>query len=507
MPAETEEDQSGAAASEAAEPGAPATPVRRRHPFSLVRELVTERRRFVISFAIGLLVLLLIQIPAVEQSFLGGPDREMMETAFKLRSDVIAGTAEPVLFMDFDDRTIGKLAGAAYASPPSTTPRDVVAELLNFIRTAPPALAPRVVVLDVDIGTTSDGPAQKSLEDALAQWAASGSAPPLIIARQSYPGPTLGLPTQGLALPTTPYDAVVQQAPNIYWSTVKVLGDQNGEIREFLPFECVQTPSGVVPLYSAALLAYQFAERDQKALAGAAAKHWMADAQARCRGATASPSLMRGERIDFHFSLDMGFAGRVWPNLSPRWPGFQQCHDSDSAIFRRISVIDIHDALQAGGDVSRSLLCQHVVIIGGTNAGQGDFVQTPMNEMNGSVVLANAIRGLQLTHGGMRAIPLPFQVLMLLVISLIISTAAVVTERMRRHYRHLRRSRHQHKLPQRVAVVLLNPIIVNGTIAGMAHLTGILLLTVALNFGLWGFLSAPVFASAITETVQEFFDV
>jgi hypothetical protein len=32
------------------------------------------------------------------------------------------------------------------------------------------------------------------------------------------------------------------------------------------------------------------------------------------------------------------------------------------------------------------------------------------------------------------------------------------------------------------------------------------LLLVSLNFGLWGFVSAPVFAAAITETVQEFAD-
>jgi CHASE2 domain-containing sensor protein len=194
----------------------------------------------------------------------------------------------------------------------------------------------------------------------------------------------------------------------------------------------------------------------------------------------------------------------VWPDLYPTWPGFKTCGDSDSAIFRRLSVGDITDAIHAGGDVSHALLCQHVVIIGGTNASAGDFVQTPLNEMNGSVVLANAIRGLELSHGGLRPIPLPFQVLLLLLVSLAISASAIASDQARRRYRRLRRSAHKHKWDRRIAIFSLNPIILNGIIAVGAHCIGIGLLIVSLNFGLWGFLSAPAFAAAITETVQEF---
>jgi CHASE2 domain-containing sensor protein len=494
------------------------------------QQLVAERRRAAISFTIGLIVLLAVQIPAVEQSFLGAPDREMMETAFKIRADVTAGVAEPVLFLDFDDRTIGKITNAPFSAPPVATPREVIAELLDFIRTAPPADAPRVVVLDVDIaqGTLSAAeaptpgltkpatvnpdlpdaalpPDVAALKGALSRWASTRTAPPLIIARQSYPNLALGLPGQGLALPDTPYDAVVAAGPNIYWSAVKFLSDQNGVIREFLPFECVLTRAGVQPLYAAALLAYGFAERDAKVLDRAPARHWIADGPAHCQSQPYD-GLIRGERVDYHFSLDAGASGRVWPNLSPKWPGFAQCKSPDAAIFRQISVIDVDDALKSGADISRDLLCQHIVVIGGTNAGGEDFVQTPIGKMNGTVVLANAIRGLELTHGGLRPIWLPFQVVSLMLVSIAISVTAAATEHARRRYRRLKRGRHKRKLSQRIGVIGLNPIILNGTIALMAHVTGIVLLSVSLNFGLWGFLSAPAFASAITETVQEFFD-
>ena len=43
-----------------------------------------------------------------------------------------------------------------------------------------------------------------------------------------------------------------------------MLGDLNGVIREFVPFECVLTSTGPKTLYSAALLAYQFAEKVKK---------------------------------------------------------------------------------------------------------------------------------------------------------------------------------------------------------------------------------------------------
>jgi CHASE2 domain-containing sensor protein len=214
--------------------------------------------------------------------------------------------------------------------------------------------------------------------------------------------------------------------------------------------------------------------------------------------------LSHGERIDFHISLEHGFLGRVWPDLSPAWPGFRQCGHDDPSVFRRLSAIDILDAIHSGGDVSRALLCQHVVIIGGTNAIGSDFVMTPLNEMNGSVVLANAIRGLQLTQGGLKAIPLIFQVLLLLLITLVMSATNLATARARQHYRRLRTNAQKAKLHHRLAIVPLNPIVLNGLIALAAQGLGIGLLTVSLNFGYWGFLSAPVYAAALTETLQEF---
>jgi len=134
-----------------------------------------------------------------------------------------------------------------------------------------------------------------------------------------------------------------------------------------VPYQCVLTSTGMKPLYSAGAVAYQFIERDPNVLAHAGSRHWLQDGTTHCQ-TTPYVLLQHGERIDYHFSLDLGFLTRAWPNLDPRWPGFKTCGESDSSIFRRLSAIDIDDAFRAGGDVDHGLLCQHVVIIGGTNA-------------------------------------------------------------------------------------------------------------------------------------------
>jgi hypothetical protein len=126
--------------------------------------------------------------------------------------------------------------------------------------------------------------------------------------------------------------------------------------------------------------------------------------------------------------------------------------------------------------------------------------------MNGSVGVANALRGLELTHGGLRPIPLIFQVLLLLLVSLAFAATARATEHMRHRYQSFRSRLDKHRLRHRLTSISLNPIILNGAIAIGAHLTGIMLLLLTLNLGMWGFLSAPAFAVAITETIQEFLD-
>ena len=82
----------------------------RRGLHALAHEIVIDVRRYwvraTITFLVGAVVLVLIRFPQVEQSFIGEPDREMLQTAFSLRANVLVGAGDPVLLMDIDNATI-----------------------------------------------------------------------------------------------------------------------------------------------------------------------------------------------------------------------------------------------------------------------------------------------------------------------------------------------------------------------------------------------------------------
>lgn len=468
--------------------------------------------RAALTFTVGLLVLLAIRTPIVEQSFLGAFDRQMMTMAFKLRADDVQGRADPVLFIDIDDRTLSELSPAErqrYDAPIATMPRALIADILNFVRSSPnPDQAPRAVIVDIDIAApASDGPEGVArLHQALTAWAASPTAPPLIIAREAFPGSLMQQPESEIpVLPTSPYDAIVARSQNIFWSQVKALADKDNVVREFRPYECVRTQAGVVPMFSAAMLAYGFME-DPAVLRDAPTRRWMQEAWPRCERDPTNVNT-HGEMINFHLSLPrFNNQQTVWPDLPDDWSGFRHCGRNDVAAMRQLAAVDLVRAAQAP-DAARDVLCRRLVILGGTNGVGNDYVQTPLDDMNGSAVIANAVTGLQMTHGGLRQAPLPIQILLLLVVCLGISGSFILSERARKRYARLKKLGIKRPWWRKAALLTLNPVILNTALAFGSHWLGVGVLLVSLGLGYWGYLSAPAFAAAITETILDFADV
>ena len=115
----------------------------RRRRKKAVRYAVTilrmRIRRFLVTIGAGILTLIAMQFPIVEQSLLGNPDRSMVNTAFKLRADLFSGSGDPVLFIDFDDRSVAIPPSDEWPrAPVGMTPRETLLKILEFIRTAPP---------------------------------------------------------------------------------------------------------------------------------------------------------------------------------------------------------------------------------------------------------------------------------------------------------------------------------------------------------------------------------
>lgn len=464
-------------------------------------------RRFIVTIGAGAIVLAAMQFPIVEQSALGDPDRAMLDMAFRLRTDLFGGDADPVLFIDFDDRTTVQNSGQinGWPRPPEAmTDREMLAQILEFIRTAPPEQQAGAVMLDVDLATPQpeDPEDLARLREVFSNWARTPSAPFLVMARQAFPSRALDQEGNRLIVPASDYDDIIGQAPNIYFGSVKVLANKDAEVQDFVPFECVVGPNGPDVLYSAILLLYGALEKGQIP-EGAPVRRWMEQAPKVCAEAKGDAVPHERERINYHMSMEIEADDRVWPDLDPSWNGDGRCLTGDRAIFRRLSAADV---AAAGLDASRDILCGRLVIIGGSNLSQADFQQTPLDEMPGPVILANSIRGLQLNGGGMRRLPLWGMFLVLVPVAIGISAGFAFTRQARREYKRWLRRNPEGNFWMRMRALPFNPVVLNWLLALAAHLVGVGLLLISLGWGLWGFLSAPAFASAIAETAQEFAD-
>ena len=480
----------------------------RRVPHWITRVERSHWRRFIVSTIAGLLILGVMRVPLVDRSMLGDLDRDMMQTAFKMRADVVTGVGDPVAFIDVDDATIAsglRAPPGQYASPPATAPRAIIAGVLEYLRTSPPGRGPRVVLVDVDLATPTPGDeaAVARLREVLTAWANSPNAPPLLLARESYPSRILGGGGNGLVLPASPIDDIVNPAPNMFWVQTKMLADQNAVVREFLPYECISGARGTEPLFNASMLAYGFLE-------GASipprsnVQRWIERAEQNCASGTAAQPILHGELINYHMSLTRTSRNQVWPNLPPTWRGFRTCGaNADPTMFRQLSASDV---ATAGPDASHEILCGRVVILGGTNLVASDFQQTPLDDMAGPMILANTIRGLQMSNGGLTRVPLWIQLTVLLVVSLAITAGFTLSRMIRAHYLSLRTRHKQSSFIVRLSLLPINPLVLNWLFALGAHWMGIVLLLISLDQGYWGYLSAPAFAAAATGAMQEFAD-
>ena len=460
-----------------------------------------------VPFAAGMIVLIAMQFPAVDYSMLGQPDREMIESAFNLRVDVpMPGTtADPALLIDIDDASMVRpTQQTGFPAPPDgSAPRGLIASALTYILRAPPNQGPSAVLLDVDIAnTTDDNGAVASLRKVLQTWATTPGAPALIISREAFPAQALGLKGQAWTLPASPYDDIVEASQGrIQWGSTRVLSDRFGMVREFPPLECVNTRLGERALLASPLLAY-LASVHGRAPENAPVQRWL---HMGC-GPTdqAQVDSMHGALINYHLSLTLNEEPPVWGDVPPSWPGYHSCNQTTGAPLVQI----VSAAALAGvvGDADTSMLCHRLVAIGGTNGVAQDFRHTPVHYMAGVMILINAARGLELSNGGLKRVPLAVQIAVILVVSLAIWAGFHFTGRIRKHYRRLRtRHREQHWITQ-LRFLPLNPIILHWAFSFAAHWIGVGLLLWALDKGYWGYLSAPAFAAAAAGAIQEVSD-
>ena len=468
-------------------------------------EVASYWRRALLTFLAGFAVLLALHDPLVEQSVIGQLDRSMTTTAFNLRADVFVGRGDPVLLMDIDNATIAAYQAEALIpgrEPSASASRGLLADLLGYVLAAPPGRGPKVVMLDVDLAapTAAEPDGVARLHKVLADWAADPRAPPLIVSRESFAPDLLGGVGQVRGLPTSVYDDVVDTAPNIYWGEAKVLTDANGSALEVLPYECVRDHGRIQPLFSTALLSYGTLVNGHISPT-APVRKWMNEAADACR-THPDRVISHGEPINYHLSMSRDDDHHIWPTLPPTWRGYRTCgRTSDASVFRRLSAGVIQ---QAGADASTDILCGRLVVIGGTNsvakrlspdAARPDAgVDDPGQQRAGPANLGGGPAAGAAGHADADACgdqPGNLHQLHLF-------------RRAREFYRARRGARSGWM--QEIALLPLNPVVLNFGVALLAHIMGIGLMLLALHLGHWGFLSGPAFGSALAETIQDFTD-
>ena len=479
---------------------------RPRRPFRLPK--ITFRRgilHFMVPFIAGMATLLAMRSPMVEASIIGQPDREMMETAFQIRADVVRHLADPLLLIDIDDESVTQeMKDRGWPKAPSSSaPRGLVASVLSYALSAPPGRTPTAVILDVDIANKTDDVAGEArLRAVLQKWQASPSAPLLIVSREAMPPTAVGLKGKDWILPTSPYDDIVE-APGskIKWGSARVLADRWGLVRWFQPVECVSTHTGTRPLYSAAILAY-LASAQHSVPANAPIRRWLkTDCKPGNRPDLEAP---QGELINYHMSLTEGEEAPVWKDLAKDWPGYRACDQNGGAPMAQ--VLSAATVAEAGPDADTGILCRRLMIVGGTNGIALDFQNTPVHEMAGVMILANAARGLQLSNGGLKRVPFILQLLTIYVVSTIIWLGFRATESVRSHYRNLRTTLRQRHWVIQLRSLPMNPVVLHWIFAFASYWLGVFLLLRALDLGYWGYLSAPAFAAATAGLIEEVAD-
>ena len=442
-----------------------------------------------------------MQVRQIEQSPLGDTDRQMMDSAFKLGANLVA-SGDPMLFIDIDDQTIAAQSGTTDwpTNPPVTTPRAVLAEVLGYLLSAPAGKGALAVILDVDIGNHAPGDEAgvAELHAVLERWNKTPGSPPLFVARDPYPASIFQRSGDESILPATTFDDLVRANEKISWSTPRVLVDRGGVIREFAPFECVSTRTGQSTLFSPALLAY--ATIEGKALTSAPVERWFSEAKRACAGPVSGP-LTQGELIDYNLTTEEGVGSPI-PNVSRNWPGFKICGDVSPTTFRSISAGDV---VSYAPDTPTAQVCRRIVVIGGTNAAANDWDLTPLGMMNGSLILINAIRGLEISGGGLRQLPLWLQLSVLALLSLAISEGFDLAARIRNHYRLLI-AVHQRDSPlAKLWLLPFNPWVLGAVFSVVAYLVGVAMLTVAFIHGYWAYFSIPAVAASAAGALQQIF--
>lgn len=485
--------------------------------------------RFVQSLLWAIAVWTALQLPMVQQSFVGAPDSAGLQNVLQIQRNVVGGDAAPVAMIDFGDADWLPAAARKPKPPPAPVvapgepavetppaaeaperfpnqnvplyvPRAALAELLDFLG----GTGAVAVFVDVDTSFAPSEADDRIYAEAIARWRARPDAPLLALARTNWATPSI-FARNGMPEPA-PNDRVVEGTVRI-WSDAEQVVD-NVEYWSCEGAAGARAPRASVALYLAAAARHDDGLKGRQAVDDALARQ---DCDHRPRKLTlATPGgdmvfAAQSGPIHYHLGLDK-LADASWS--APRWPTVTlrpgpaaRCGQQTGAAASLIRVSDIFAGLDEGG-VSTSALCGAMVVVGASAEIVRDVHPTPYGEMPGGFILANAARGLDLS-GPLKRFPYLMGLAMVAVVSVFVFFVHDAV------YRWSNRAllRRPRTLAGRAVYFVIDktthPLTFSFLISNLLFLVGLVLTFFFIKDGYWGVFAASALAASLSNAFDD----
>lgn len=495
-------------------------------------------QRFVQSLVWATIVWTLMQLPVVQQSWVGAPDSSGLQNVLQLQKNLVSGNAAPVVLVDFSDEDW--LAAAARKGKPSApppapdaaapvapatdptrgpsqiplqnvplyVPREPLAEVLDFLSTT----GASAVFVDVDT-SFAPTPADDALYAAAIQrWRAKPKAPLLVLARTDWTVPSIFERTR--TPPPGPDDRVVEGTVRV-WSTTQRDVDQ-------MEYWVCEGPAGARKPHANVAVYLAASARYDDGLKG---KHAVADALAKVKcGRGATPKMIVGVPgkdmifdthngpIFYHMALDYTGDAETGTWTSARWPSTNirpapaaRCNEGTAQVAARLRAMDIVAALD-GGEVSNRAFCGRMVVVGSTARIVRDVFPTAYGTMPGSFILANAARGLDMA-GPLRRFPYWSGLGFVVGITIVVYFVYLLINRAAARLLRRRQTTAVGRTTRFLVDNLTHPLTLSILIANLLVLVGLGLTFFTIKLGYWGVFAAVALAASLSNAFDDVSDM
>lgn len=342
-----------------------------------------KRRRPVIRFlavaSIAVLVWAAVAAGWLAETVVPQLDRGLRDYYLSLAVDSKPDDAPGLLHLVFDNEALSR------HGLPTRVPLMAIRDMLESARASREA-----VVVDIDLATRADIEALEALGDYLSGWSRDPSAALLLLAYPLYDVPYHDMPAFRLL------DALVRDSPNIRWAGVGTFADDDGVIRSYEYWTCIDREGDGAMSLLPSVAVYAWARHRAAGVTEALRdlESGLPERDGHCNeagGSRAVPTLFdhplpRSGIIEYQTSVDAlrdGGAGQYAPDGLPRLLTVGYCQLAPSAC-----------GAAAGATAIDAAVPGRLVLVSADNDFSRDEHATPVGFLSGSVILGNAARSL-----------------------------------------------------------------------------------------------------------------